>query len=117
MPPPGASSETRRSSSSGSPKCMKRPPLQVPIAVAVGCIAPFRLEALLACPQRRLQPPEGVGEQLAVGLRALLVRRAGPDRLEDALRLPLHPAGELLQLVHAQDQVLAPPRPQLGDRG
>ena len=32
----GRSSASRRSSSSGSPKCMKRPPLQVPIAVRVG---------------------------------------------------------------------------------
>src|SRR5215207_8644984 len=32
----GRSSAARRSSSSGSPKCMKRPPLQVPIAVRVG---------------------------------------------------------------------------------
>src|SRR5918998_6946237 len=32
----GRSNAIRRSSSSGSPKCMKRPPLQVPIAVRVG---------------------------------------------------------------------------------
>src|ERR671915_856521 len=32
----GRSRAARRSSSSGSPKCMKRPPLQVPIAVRVG---------------------------------------------------------------------------------
>src|SRR6187402_153650 len=32
----GRSSATMRSSSSGAPKCMKRPPLQVPIAVRVG---------------------------------------------------------------------------------
>src|ERR671914_1797768 len=32
----GVRSAARRSSSSGSPKCMKRPPLQVPIAVRVG---------------------------------------------------------------------------------
>src|SRR5215217_4226750 len=34
--PSGRSSAASRSSSSGSPKCMKRPPLQVPIAVRVG---------------------------------------------------------------------------------
>src|SRR5438105_5058234 len=37
MSSPGRRSATRRWSSSGSPKCMKRPPLHVPIAVWVGC--------------------------------------------------------------------------------
>ena len=32
----GRSSAAMRSSSSGSPKCMKRPPLQLPIALRVG---------------------------------------------------------------------------------
>src|SRR5918994_6906145 len=41
MPPPGRSRAASRSSSSGSPKCMKRPPLQVPTAVRVGsCMRP-----------------------------------------------------------------------------
>src|SRR5690242_955410 len=35
MPFPGRSNAVRRSSSSGAPKCMKRPPLQVPTAVWV----------------------------------------------------------------------------------
>src|SRR3954465_2212507 len=36
MPSPGRRSAIKRSSSSGSPKCMKRPPLHVPTAVRVG---------------------------------------------------------------------------------
>src|SRR3954449_362302 len=36
MPSPGRRSAIRRASSSGSPKCMKRPPLHVPTAVRVG---------------------------------------------------------------------------------
>src|SRR5919198_5634646 len=36
MPPPGRSSASSRSSASASPKCMKRPPLHVPMAVRVG---------------------------------------------------------------------------------
>src|SRR4051794_25145787 len=36
MPLPGRRRRISRSSSSGSPKCMKRPPLQVPTAVRVG---------------------------------------------------------------------------------
>src|SRR5918995_6722931 len=39
MPPPGRTSATMRSSSRGSPKRMKRPPLHVPTAVRVGSIA------------------------------------------------------------------------------
>src|SRR3954471_1579871 len=35
MPSPGRTRAMKRSSSSGSPKCMKRPPLQVPTAVWV----------------------------------------------------------------------------------
>src|SRR5215210_6803522 len=39
-PPPGRTSAASRSSSSGSPKRMKRPPLQVPTAVCVGSTRP-----------------------------------------------------------------------------
>src|SRR4051812_7666985 len=46
MPSPGRSSAIRRSSSSGSPKCMKRPPLHVPTAVGVGS----RMPPTLGCP-------------------------------------------------------------------
>src|SRR3954454_24261108 len=35
MPPPGRKTAASRSSSTGSPKCMKRPPLQVPTAVCL----------------------------------------------------------------------------------
>src|SRR3954468_14052751 len=45
MPSPGRRSAISRSSSSGSPKCMKRPPLQVPTAVCVGS----RIPATLGC--------------------------------------------------------------------
>src|SRR4051794_1574214 len=45
MPPPGRRSAISRSSSSGSPKRMKRPPLQVPTAVCVGS----RIPATLGC--------------------------------------------------------------------
>src|ERR1044071_5398195 len=38
MPFPGRSSSTRRSSSIASPKCRKRPPLQVPIALRPGSL-------------------------------------------------------------------------------
>src|SRR5688500_15066435 len=37
MPPPGGPSAAERSSSSGSPKRMKRPPLQVPTALGARC--------------------------------------------------------------------------------
>src|SRR4051794_41246563 len=46
MPSPGRSSAIRRSSPSGSPKCMKRPPLHVPTAVGVGS----RMPPTLGCP-------------------------------------------------------------------
>src|SRR6186997_579486 len=36
MPPPGRTSAAKRSSSSGSPKRMKRPPLHVPTARGLG---------------------------------------------------------------------------------
>src|SRR5689334_15224615 len=36
MPSPGRSSASSRASSTGSPKCMKRPPLQVPTAICPG---------------------------------------------------------------------------------
>src|SRR5208282_825078 len=111
MPPPGRSRAARRSSPSGSPKCMKRPPLQVPTAVVVGSmLAPsLTREAVFVRqsgprPQRRLQPPERVRERLLV------------DRLLSggvAQRLRRHAGAKLLELVDAQRQVLAFFAPQL----
>jgi hypothetical protein len=41
MPSSGRSSASIRSSSSGSPNFMKRPPLQVPTAVCVGSVIAY----------------------------------------------------------------------------
>ena len=56
MPPPGRSNASRRDSSSGSPKCMKRPPLQVPTAV---------------WPSDRIAPESRMFSSLTAGLKVL----------------------------------------------
>src|SRR4051795_6845885 len=50
IPPPGRTSAASRSSSSGSPKRMKRPPLHVPTAVGVRSCIPSTLgSARMSC--------------------------------------------------------------------
>src|SRR5271167_2828906 len=98
MPPPGRSSAVRRSSASGSPKCMKRPPLQVPMAVLVGSMR-IRLEAGGgAGAQRRFQALERVCEQLLVELVAVPRERCA--------LLVLHAGAQLLELGDADREIL-----------
>ena len=77
---PGRSSEIRRSSSSGSPKCMKRPPLQVPIAVVGGLHRAvqvrrrcWRARSAASSRPRRVRRSSSPSPP-----RALLARRARP---------------------------------------
>src|SRR5438128_1416546 len=128
---PGRSSASRRASSRGSPKCMKRPPLHVPRAVWVGSRMP-QLYAANCCGLQRwararsaqLRPAGCCG---AAGSAGGAEGRACPQRRLEALervahdlllrvllapgprreRLRGHTAAELLKLGDANGQILA----------
>src|SRR6202042_2701030 len=90
---------SRRSSDSGSPKCMKRPPLQVPIAVAVGSMD-IRLEARGGTgSQGCLEASERVGDEL------FPVVLAGCSR--QFLRAGCDTGAQLLQLGDAKREILS----------
>src|SRR5580700_9535561 len=121
MPSPGRSSVCKRSSESGSPKCMNRPPLQVPIAVVVGSIAHHFTRARRFAPdvfsggearrrarsQRRLQALQRMREDLLVGLCRDALRGAVGVGANCCLRLLLHPGVQLLELRYANREILA----------
>src|SRR5687768_13781779 len=78
MPSPGRSIAARRSSSTGSPKCRKRPPLQVPMAVCPGSLIGETVASAL-----------GGGSGSGLGCRALVGDDpVGPDLDPDALLAP-----------------------------
>ena len=100
MPSPGRSSASSRSSSIGSPKCMKRPPLQVPTATCPGSRMDVRVDRSRArqAPGRRGRRSRSTPAQVLVhGLVA-------HARLPVGVRLGDHPLDPLDLLGHRAAQ-------------
>src|SRR5919206_4379701 len=66
IPSPGRSSASRRASSTGSPKCMNRPPLQVPTATCWRSVMPWSRIGRRHMPDWRSQAARRAADALSV---------------------------------------------------